>query len=121
MLVPLTSVSVPKSALVYQTTPSNHFISMKFVTTLATFALAATALAAPGNGNWKNWKDCKAANDDCVSRDHVEQTIEKAIVFLQHLSGTEEASRAAAEAIFDPKVVEYGDSINSLRGDAVRS
>lgn len=97
---------------------------MKFATTLATFALAATALAAPGNGNWKNWKnskDCKAANDDCVSRDHVEETIEKAIVFLQHLPGTEEASRAAAEAIFDPKVVEYGDSINSLRGDAVRS
>jgi len=90
---------------------------MKFATTLASLGLAATALAAPAPGQWNNWK---APNDNCVSREHVEETIEKAIVFLQHLPGTETASTAAAEAIFDPAIVEYGDSINSLRGDPVR-
>lgn len=90
---------------------------MKFATTLASLGLAATALAAPAPGQWKNWK---APNDNCVSREYVEETIEKAIVFLQHLPGTETASQAAAEAVFDPAIVEYGDSINSLRGDAVR-
>lgn len=57
--------------------------------------------------------------EHCVSRAYVEGVVAKQIIFLQHLPGTEEESRAAALEIFDPNVQEYGDSINSLRGDAV--
>jgi len=89
---------------------------MKLATTLASLALAGTVLAAPAPGNWKDWN---APDGECVSREYVEEVLAKEIIFLQHLPGTEEASSAAAFEIFDPAIVEYGDSINSLRGDPV--
>jgi hypothetical protein len=49
----------------------------------------------------------------------VEESIAKQIVYLQHLPGTEEAALAAAYEVFAPNIVEYGDSINSLRGAPV--
>lgn len=89
---------------------------MKFATTLASLALAGAALAAPAPSDWNDWN---ARDKKCVSREYVEEVVAKEIIFLQHLVGTEEASRAAAFEIFDPAIVEYGDSINSLRGDPV--
>lgn len=89
---------------------------MKYITIFTYLVLATTTLAAPTPGNWKDWK---APDNKCVSREYVEEVLAKEIIFLQHLPGTQDASRAAAFEIFDPAIVEYGDSINSLRGDPV--
>jgi len=89
---------------------------MKLAGALANLVFAGTVLAAPAPGNWKDWN---APDVKCVSREYVEGILAKAIIFLQHLPGTEAASSAAAFEIFDPAIVEYGDSINSLRGDPV--
>jgi len=89
---------------------------MKSTAALTFLIVIGAALAAPTLGNWK---DRRTSDKKCVSREYVEDVVAKSIIFLQHLEGTEEASQAAAYEIFDPAIVEYGDSINSLRGDPV--
>lgn len=78
---------------------------MKFLATLASLALVATA--APTPGDWKDW------NNGCPSRAYVENLVAQEIVYLQHFDLA--AARAAAESIFSVDFNEYGDSINSLR------
>ena len=78
---------------------------MKFLVTLASLALAA--IAAPAPGDWGKW------NNGCASREYIQYLVDQEIVYLQHLDVA--AGRAAGEAIFAADIVEYGDSINSLR------
>ena len=86
---------------------------MKYLhATLALFGAVAAAVAVPGSNK-------HSQRDNCVSHTYIEDVVAKQIIFLQHLPGTEEESRTAAVEIFDSNVQEYGDSINSLRGDAV--
>lgn len=85
---------------------------MKFLTSLASFtALVWSVAAAPNPDGWQGW------NDGCYSRSYIEGLVAQEIVYLQHLDLA--AANAAALAIFDPSIAEFGDSINSLRGDPV--
>ena len=84
---------------------SSSLASMKFFAALA--SLAAVGSAVPTPGNWGNW------NQGCASRNHVQYLVDQSIIYLQHKDVA--AGRAAAEAIFADNIIEYGDSINSLR------
>lgn len=69
-------------------------------------ALATTAVA-----QWQPW------DPTCLNQTDVDNLIAKEIIYLQHPDVA--AARAIAYSIFTPDIVEYGDSINSLRGQPV--
>ena len=80
---------------------------MKFFTCLALVS-AALAVPTPAPQSWE---------PVCQERPYVKSLVQKATVFLQHVD--QNAARAAGQEIFDPRIQEFGDSINSLRGDSV--
>lgn len=85
---------------------------MKLITSLASLAAVLCSVAAvPNPGGWKGYKN------GCFDRSYIEGLVAQEIVFLQHLDVA--AAVAAGNAIFDPNIQEFGDSINSLRGDPV--
>lgn len=89
---------------------------MQFLVTLASLAMAAAGVAAaPTKASAMEARDSSWNN--CFSRDYIEGLIAQEIVFEMHTNVT--AAIAAGNAIFDPAFVEYGDSINSLRGAPV--
>ena len=86
---------------------------MKLLATIATLALAATALPTP-TPQGTDWEQ-----NGCATRSYVEYLVAQEIIYLQHTNVT--AGRIAAEGIFAADIVEFGDSINSLRNDTVSS
>lgn len=72
---------------------------MKFSAIVAAATLAIGAVA----DSWSN----------CLSDAQVQDLINKEILYLQH--NDIEQAREIANSIFTPDVMEYGDSINSLR------
>lgn len=81
---------------------------MKLLNYLAPLALAALGVQA----DWQPW-----GSDGCLTTAQVNYIVANSITFLSHEDVA--AANASAQAIFAPDIVEFGDSINSLRGDAV--
>lgn len=79
---------------------------MKFSGFLAPLTLASTALA--------QWKQ---QDNSCLTDAEAQYLIDQAIIVLKHVDIAN--ARAVAYSIFAPDIVEYGDSINSLRGAPV--
>jgi hypothetical protein len=79
---------------------------MQFLKALLALPLAA-AVAVPGG-----WKD-----NNCLTDADAQYIISQSTVFLEHKDVA--AAKAAAYSIFTEDIQEFGDSINSLRGDAV--
>lgn len=78
---------------------------MKFASILA-FAAGVTALPAA-----RSWSNC------VVTDKYAEYLVSQSIVFLEHKDL--DAAKAAAYAIFDTNIQEFGDSINALRSAPV--
>ena len=68
------------------------------------FSTLLTLAAAPLISAWS-----------CLSDADAQDIVDKSIIFLQHRNITE--ARAVATELFDPDIVQYGDSINILRAD----
>lgn len=87
---------------------------MQFLATLTGLALAVASVASvptPASAmQAREW-------NNCFSRDYILGLIEQERIFEMHTDVA--AAVAAGNAIFDPAFVEYGDSINSLRGAPV--
>lgn len=58
-----------------------------------------------------------AWNGNCLSDSDAQSIADRSIVFLEHLDI--DAANATAQGLFADNIQEFGDSINSLRGDAV--
>lgn len=55
----------------------------------------------------------------CLSDDDADSIVQRSIVFLEHSDIA--AANASAQSLFADDIQEYGDSINALRGDPVRT
>lgn len=58
-----------------------------------------------------------AWNGNCLSDQDAQSIADRSIIFLEHLDI--DAANATAQGLFADNIQEFGDSINSLRGDAV--
>jgi len=74
---------------------------MKFLATAASVGLWASLVQA--------WS--------CLSDADAKSIADRSTIFLQHLNVTE--ANITAQGLFANNITEYGDSINSLRGDAL--
>lgn len=78
------------------------------------FAAVAATLATTAFGQW-----CNQPAEGCLTQAQVDYLISQEILYLQHPNITQ--AREVAYEIFTPDVMEYGDSINSLRNETVSS
>lgn len=82
---------------------------MKFLSALSSLAfLTCLVQASP---TWEGW------NNGCLSAAEAQSIVDRSIIFLQHLDIP--LANKTAQSLFAPDIVEFGDSINSLRGDPV--
>lgn len=75
----------------------------------ALFALPLVSAVALKRGDWQD--------SSCLTDADAQYLISQSIVFLEHKDVP--AAKAAAYTIFTEDIQEFGDSINSLRGDPV--
>jgi hypothetical protein len=72
--------------------------------------LLALAMAPAATLAWNNW-------NGCLTDAEAQSIVDRSVIYLQHTNIPE--ANATAQALFAPGLQEFGDSINSLRGDAL--
>jgi hypothetical protein len=72
--------------------------------------LMALAMAPAATLAWNDWSSC-------LTDAEAQSIVDRSIIYLQHFNIPE--ANATAQELFAPGLVEFGDSINSLRGDAL--
>lgn len=78
---------------------------MKFLSIL--LPLAAITSSVLASGEWQS----------CLSSAQAQSIVDRSIIFLSHEDVP--LANQTARGLFDPNIQEFGDSINSLRGDPV--
>lgn len=83
---------------------------MKLLAVLGLLALGAQA-APNSHDSWGGW------NGKCLTSAQAQSIVDRSIIYLMHTDVA--AAVAAGNSLFADDITEFGDSINSLRGDAV--
>lgn len=94
---------------------------MKFITAVASLALASAVSAAPSWADWapKSCPEVECPVDTCLQQSDAEDIVNKFISVLNHPDV--EASNATAQALIGDDFFEESDSINMLAGHPVRT
>lgn len=94
--------------------------AMKFLSILATLALASTAVALPKLGaNWRDWHgaDPKCPESNCLTQIDADAIVSKFISILDHRDVA--TANATAQGLIADGFFEESDSINMLAGHPV--